>query len=145
MDSIALQRKLQEKKLNIPVIATSRHANIPLVVETMKLGAMDVVEKPFSSREIIKLIWAAIDQDRAARQKAAGLEQARQNFSRLSEREKEVLECIYKRQSNKATARELGVSHKTVEFHRKNIMKKMQADSVVELIRVMDTLVAVQN
>jgi two-component system, LuxR family, response regulator FixJ len=145
MDGIALQRKLQEKNLNIPVIAISGHANIPIAVEAMKLGAVDFVEKPFSSGELLKLIRIAIRQDIAARQKAAGLEQARQSFSRLSEREKEVLECIYNGHSNKSIAQELGVSHKTIEFHRKNIMEKMQAESIVELIQVMDTLATAQN
>ncbi len=145
MDGIALQKKLLEKKLNIPVIAVSGHANIPIAVEAMKLGAMDFVEKPFASEELIKLVRAAISRDITARQKAAGIEQARQNFNRLSERERQVLDGIYGGQSNKSLALELGVSHKTIEFHRKNIMEKMQVDSVVELIQAMDTLAAALN
>jgi two-component system, LuxR family, response regulator FixJ len=135
MDGISLQKYLLQKKMHIPIIIISGHANIPLTVEAVKLGAISVIEKPFGNYEIIKLIREAFAWDLQFREEQTSLTRTREGFDSLSNREREVLQCIRQGLTNKVVAHKLGLSHKTIEYHRKNIMTKMHADSVVELIQ----------
>ena len=137
MDGLDLQKKLVEKQIFIPIIILSGHANVPIAVEAMKLGAVDVIEKPFRNPVLLETINRALGKDAQIRQEREALARARDYYSKLSERERQVIQGIYKGLPNKAIAGELGLSHKTVEYHRKKVMDKMQANSLAELIQKM--------
>ncbi len=135
MDGISFQKYLLQKNIHIPVIIISGHANIPLTVEAIKLGAVSVIEKPFGDSEIIKVIREAFFRDLQFREEQTSLFRTRERLATLSLREREVLRYIREGLTNKTIAHKMRLSHKTIEYYRKNIMAKMQADSVVELIQ----------
>jgi two-component system response regulator FixJ len=136
IDGLQLQRRLRELKPGLPVIVMTGHGDVPLAVEAMKSGAVDFIEKPFSDEVLLSAIRSALtrrakDGERSAR--AAAI-QAR--MSRLSEREREVMERLVAGKINKVIAHELGISPRTVEIYRANVMTKMEADTLSDLIRM---------
>ena len=145
LDGIGLQKKLLQRQINLPVIIISGHANVATTVEAMKLGAMDVVEKPFRNETVLQKILLAFEKDLHCRHVETATGQAREGFKTLSDREREVLREIHKGRSTKEAAHELGVNRKTIEFHRRNIMKKMQAASLAQLIQIVDPLLKSSN
>jgi two-component system, LuxR family, response regulator FixJ len=140
VDGLELQKKLIEKQISIPIIIISGHANVSTAVEAMKLGAFDVIEKPFRNPVLLETINRALRKDMQIRQEGEALAQIRDYYSKLTERERQVIQGLYKGLPNKAIATEIGVSHKTVEYHRKNMMEKMQVNSLAELIQKMGPL-----
>lgn len=136
MDGLELQRRLQEMRAALPVIVMTGHGDVPLAVEAMKAGAIDFIEKPFDDEILLSAIRSALarrarDSERDARRAAI-----RDRIQRLSEREREVLERLVAGKVNKVIAYELGISPRTVEIYRANVMTKMQADSLSDLIRM---------
>jgi two-component system, LuxR family, response regulator FixJ len=140
LDGLELQKKLIEKQISIPIIIISGHANVSTAVEAMKLGALDVIEKPFRNPVLWAVIDRALNKDAQLRQEQASLAQVREYYSKLNERERQVIQGLYQGLPNKAIAAEIGVNHKTVEYHRKNMMEKMQVTSLAELIRKLGLL-----
>ena len=136
LSGLELQRELVDRRINLPVIVMTGHGDVPLAVAAMKAGAVDFIEKPFSDELMISAIHAAFDRyasDAKARDEA-GAAQAR--LSSLSQREREVLEGLVAGQPNKVVAYALGISARTVEVHRANLMAKMGAGSLPELVRM---------
>ncbi|ODT22803.1 MAG: DNA-binding response regulator [Kaistia sp. SCN 65-12] len=136
MDGLELQRRLHEMKTALPVIVMTGHGDVPLAVEAMKAGAIDFIEKPFDDEILLSAIRSALarrarDSERDARRAAI-----RDRVQRLSEREGEVLERLVAGKVNKVIAYELGISPRTVEIYRANVMTKMQADSLSDLVRM---------
>jgi two-component system response regulator FixJ len=136
MDGLEMQRRLRELKIRLPVIVMTGHGDVPLAVEAMKAGAIDFIEKPFEDETLLSAIRSAlarqaVDSDRDAR--AAAIQE---RIGRLSEREREVLDRLVSGKANKIIAYELGISARTVEVYRANVMTKMQADSLSELVRM---------
>ena len=133
---IELHDELLTKKINIPVIFITGHGSVTLAVKSMKKGAIDFLEKPFSEEEICKLVDGALKKDRESNDKKENELKAQCLLEKLTPRENQVLERITAGRLNKQIADDLNISIKTVEAHRANIMTKFEARTVAELIKI---------
>jgi two-component system response regulator FixJ len=136
MDGLELQRRLRDLDAGLPVIVMTGHGDVPLAVEALKAGAIDFIEKPFDDEVLLSAIRSALarrarDSERDARDAAV-----RERLQKLSDREREVLERLVAGKANKVIAYELGISPRTVEVYRANVMTKMEADSLSDLVRM---------
>lgn len=136
MTGIDLLQHLKEKGSSVPVIVVTGHGDVPLAVEAMKLGAADFLEKPFDDVAILDTVKSALDRRQKTNQHDAIRGQVVDRISGLSQRERQVLECLVAGQANKTIAYELGISPRTVEVYRANVMTKMKAQSLSELVRM---------
>jgi len=123
-----------------PIIFISGHGYIPSSVRAMKAGAVEFLSKPFNDQELLQAIDAAITRDRAARQRRSELAELQRHYDLLTPREREVLPFVVAGCANKVTAAELGTAEITIGVHRGQIMRKMGARSLAELVRMADTL-----
>jgi FixJ family two-component response regulator len=135
INGLDLQSQTAEEN-HAPIVFITGHGDIPTSVRAIKAGAVDFLTKPFSDTDLMRAIDAAIAQDRDARRKRAELSELRQRLSSLTPRESEVLPLIVSGLLNKQAAAELGISEVTIQIHRGNIMKKMRAESLAELVRM---------
>jgi len=136
MDGLQLQRRLAELKPGLPVIVITGHGDVALAVDAMKAGAIDFIEKPFDDETLLTAIRAALARDARDSAREAQLAAIRTRLQALSEREREVLQGLVSGKANKVIAYNLGISARTVEVYRANVMTKMQADSLSELVRM---------
>ena len=136
MSGLQLQEKLQELNISLPVIVMTAHARVPMTVRAMKRGAVTLLEKPCEDNELWDAIREALAQDAATRQKFERREQYRRRLAELTPTEKEVMELVVAGEQNKVIANRLGVSIRTVEARRHEIYRKINIDSVAELVRV---------
>jgi two-component system response regulator FixJ len=136
MDGLELQTRLKEMKVNMPVIVITGHGDVHLAVSAMKSGAVDFIEKPFDDEALLSAIHTALTQHSDDRRRQSLLADVRKRLKALSEREKEVLDGLVAGKPNKIIAYELGISARTVEVYRANVMTKMQANSLSELVRM---------
>jgi FixJ family two-component response regulator len=134
------QQELARAGVLIPVIFITGHGDIPMSVRAIKAGAVEFLTKPFRDQELLDAINAGIERSRAQRREAAVLEDLRQRFAALTPREREIMALVIVGRLNKQIAGELGVSEVTVKVHRGQIMRKMQAKSLPELVRMGDAL-----
>jgi two-component system response regulator FixJ len=134
MSGLDLLYELRAKSLSLPVIVVTGHGEVPLAVEAMKAGAVDFIEKPFEDQAILDAVGAALERcnDEGDGERAAVMAK----LALLSERERQVLDGLISGYPNKTIAHELGISPRTVEVYRANLMAKMQAKSLSELIRM---------
>ena len=123
-----------------PIVFISGHGDIPSSVRAMKAGAIEFLSKPFSEQELMQAIENAITMDRIARQKRTELAELQRHYSLLTPREREVLPFVVAGYANKVTAADLGTSEITIGVHRGQIMRKMEAKSLAELVRMADKL-----
>jgi two-component system response regulator FixJ len=136
IDGIELLQRLKANRSTLPVLIMTGHGDVPLAVEAMKLGAVDFLEKPFEDDRLVGMIEIALRQAEAgARSEAATLDIAARIES-LSQRERQVMEGLVAGLSNKMIAREYDISPRTIEVYRANVMTKMQAGSLSELVRL---------
>ena len=135
LDGLQLLRKLREMGAKAPVIIMTGHADVMLAVEAMKAGAADFIEKPFPDDKLLAAIHIAMTQHEKA-QPASNVAQIRERLGSLSPREREVLDGLLIGHPNKTIAYDLGLSPRTVEVHRANVMNKMGATSLSELVRM---------
>jgi two-component system response regulator FixJ len=136
MDGLELQRRLNEAKAGFPVIVITGHADVALAVQAMKAGAVDFIEKPFDDEVLLSAIRVALSRHVRDSERQARVEAVRQRLQLLSEREHEVLTGLVAGKPNKVIAYDLGISARTVEVYRANVMTKMQADSLSDLVRM---------
>jgi two-component system response regulator FixJ len=120
----------------MPVIISTGYAEVPTAVRALKTGAIDFIEKPFSDDVLLERIRQALAVDRQRRDEYARRADAEARFQQLTPREREVMELVIAGKANKVIAADLNLSPKTVEVHRANLMKKMEVDSVAELVRL---------
>jgi len=136
MDGIELLKRMKAGQSGFPIVIMTGHGDVPLAVEAMKLGAVDFLEKPFEDDRLIGMIEAAIRQaEPAARSEALTLDIAAR-IATLSPRERQVMDGLIAGLSNKLIAREYDISPRTIEVYRANVMTKMQANSLSELVRL---------
>ena len=134
------QRTLAASGIELPIVFISGHGDIPMTVRAMKAGAVEFLAKPFRDQDLLDAIQGGIERDRARRGDAALVAQLRERFASLTEREREIMALVVAGRQNKQIAAELGVSEVTVKAHRGQIVRKMQAKSLPELVRMADRL-----
>lgn len=136
LDGLAVQRVLRERRLAHPVILITAHGDVPIAVQAMKLGASDFIEKPFSGEDIVRAVAAALERGCATQADVREVSEAAARLATLSCREAEVLQGLVAGRQNKVIARDLGISPRTVEIHRKNLMEKLRVRSLPEAVRL---------
>jgi len=139
-DGMELQRVLNEMGSLLPIVFLTGHAEVPDGVTAMKQGAADFLTKPADPGALKEAVRAALERDAEAREERAEIQGLRCRLDALTPREREVLKHVVSGQLNKQTARVLGTAEKTIRIHRGRVMKKMQANSVADLVRMAERL-----
>ena len=136
MSGIELLRRLRELKIGLPVIVVTGHGDVPLAVEAMRVGAVDFLEKPFDDEVLLETVRAALREQGAQAERRTARAEVEARVAALSKRERDVLDGLVAGRANKQIAFDLGISPRTVEIYRANLMNKMQAGSLSELVRM---------
>jgi len=136
MSGLDLQTHLAEKGYKIPIIIITGHGDVPMAVRAVKMGAVDLIEKPFRDQVLLECVQKALKLDTEQRTQQRECDDIRERLSQLTPREKQIMQMVVDGKPNKVIASELGLSQKTVEFHRAHVMSKTQAGSVAELVRL---------
>ena len=140
MSGLTFQQELTRAGVALPVIFITGHGDVPMTVRAMKAGAVEFLTKPFDDQVLLDAIHAAIERDRGRRRDAASLAALKARYHALTERERQVMKLVVAGRVNKQIAAELGLSLVTVKVHRGQVMRKMLAKSVAELVRMADRL-----
>jgi FixJ family two-component response regulator len=135
-----LQRELLRRGDRTPIVFITGHGDIPMAVAAMKLGAAEFLPKPFREHELLDAVWAAIRRREEAERTQTAISLIRARYDALTEREREVLEQIVDGRLNKQVGSALGVSEQTIKVHRHNVMRKMQATSLPDLVRMVEAI-----
>jgi FixJ family two-component response regulator len=140
LSGLDLQKRIADAGIEIPIIFITGHGDIPMTVRAMKAGAVEFLTKPFRDQDLLDAIQQALERDRIAREQRAEIEELRGRLDSLTPREREVMGLVVAGLLNKQIAGELGTSETTIKIHRHQVMEKMGAGSLAELVRMADRL-----
>jgi len=140
LSGLDLQKRMAEAGLETPIVFLTGHGDIPASVKAMKAGAVEFLTKPVDDEDLLRAIEEAIERDRRTRQRRADMRDLRDRYESLTAREQQVMRQVISGLLNKQIAAELEITEDTVKFHRGHIMRKMQADSLPDLVRMAENL-----
>jgi FixJ family two-component response regulator len=140
VSGLDFQHQLAEAGIHIPVIFVTAHGDIPMTVRAMKAGAVEFLTKPFRDQDLLDAVQVALERDRARRQEEAGIATLRDRYESLSARERQVVAMVVCGLLNKQIAAEIGTTENTVKAHRSRAMEKMQAESLADLVKMVERL-----
>jgi FixJ family two-component response regulator len=140
LSGLDFQSQLGAAKINIPIIFITGHGDIPMTVKAMKAGAVEFLTKPVREQDLLDAVQIALDSDRSRRRREQTVAELQGRIESLTSREREVMTLVIMGKMNKQIAAEIGVSEITVKFHRHNVMKKMGAKSLADLVRMAENL-----
>src|SRR5438445_13871486 len=140
LSGMDLQHELAQSGIRIPIIFITDHGHLPMSVRAMKAGATEFLTKPFRSRSLLDAVRAAIERDRSAHKERSETAELRERYEQLTPREREVMPLVAAGLLNKQVAGELATTERTIKFHRAHIMQKMGAESLADLVRMVEKL-----
>lgn len=140
MSGLDCQRTLAATNIKIPIIFITAHGDVPMTVRAMKAGAVEFLTKPFRDQDLLDAIQVALQLDRTRRQREAEIGVLRERFESLTQREREVVRLVTSGILNKQIAAEIGITENTVKVHRSRAMEKMQAQSLADLVKMVEQL-----
>ncbi len=145
ISGLDFQHELAVTNTQIPIIFVTAHGDIQMTVRAMKAGAIEFLTKPFRDQDLLDAVQVALERDRARRQKEAGIAALRDRYESLSSREREVVAMVVSGFLNKQIAAEIGTTENTVKAHRSRAMEKMHADSLADLVKMIERLHALHE
>jgi FixJ family two-component response regulator len=140
LSGLEFQADLAKANIQIPIVFMTGHGDIPMTVRAMKAGAVEFLTKPFRDQDMLDAVQLAIERDRSRRKDESAIRQLKANFDTLTSRERQIMSLVVAGLMNKQIAGEVGLTEVTVKLHRGNVMRKMGAKSVAELVRMADLL-----
>ena len=140
LSGLDFQRQLAARNCHIPIIFITGHGDIPMSVRAMKAGAVEFLTKPFRDQDLLDAVRIALEKDRERRERKKEVSDLKERFNSLTPREREVISMVVSGMLNKQIADQLGTAENTVKVHRSRAMEKMQAQSVAELVKMIDKL-----
>jgi FixJ family two-component response regulator len=140
LSGLDLQREMVEKGIHVPVVFITGHGDIPMSVQAMKAGAIEFLTKPFRDQDLLDAVRLGIQLDRKEREERSELAELRDGVRQLTQREQEVMWLVVSGLLNKQIALQLGTSEKTIKIHRSQVMRKMRANSLADLVRMSQRL-----
>jgi FixJ family two-component response regulator len=140
LSGLDFQARLASARIEIPIVFITGHGDIPMTVRAMKAGAIEFLTKPFRDQDLLDAVQLALERDKARHRSADAIAALREKFATLTPREQEVMACVTGGLLNKQVAAEIGITENTVKVHRGNVMRKIGAKSVAELVRMADLL-----